>query len=71
MFYGRTDLQVVGSVGRSGFFFFFFFFFFSGSKNDPKHTQISKKMTFFAEKFWENILTYSQKFSAKLFMFLL
>ena len=43
----------------------------SGSKNDPKNMNISKKnLTFFAEKFWENILTYFQKVSAKMFRFL-
>ena len=45
-----------------------------GSKNDPKITKKKKKkneenQTFFAEKFWENILTYFQKFSAKIFRF--
>ena len=45
------------------------FFFFSGSKNDPKNTKFQKKIgTFFAEKFWENILT--SKFSAKIFQIL-
>ena len=28
-----------------------------------------KNLTFFAEKFWENILTYFQKFSAKILDF--
>ena len=57
---GRTCQ--VGSVSQA--------FFFSGSKNDPKNTKISKKNpTFLAEKFWENILTYFQNFSAKIFRF--
>ena len=63
---GRTCQ--VGSVCCCWVFFFFFFFFFS--KNDPKNMKISKKnQTFFAEKFWENILTYFQKFAAKIFRF--
>ena len=28
-----------------------------------------KSLTYFEEKFWENILTYFQKFSAKIFRF--
>ena len=35
-----------------------------------KNTKIStKNLSFFAEKFFENILTHSQKFSAKIFRF--
>ena len=37
-----------------------------GSKNDPKNT---KNHTFFAEKLWENILTYFQEFLAKIYRF--
>ena len=78
-FMGRRTCQV-GSVRRvfffwffGGFFWFFFvflflFFVFSGSKNEPWNT-IFFKYTFFAEKFWENILIYFQKFSAKMFRF--
>ena len=37
----------------------------SDSKYDPKNTKIKKKnLTLFAEKIWENILTYFQKFLA-------
>ena len=59
----NPDLQAEGpaKVGRV----FFFFFFFLAAK-DPK-TQ--KFWTFFAEQFWENILTCFQKFSAKIFRF--
>ena len=37
--------------------FFYIFLFISGSKNYPKNTKILKKSDFFAENFWENILT--------------
>ena len=45
-------------VGQSGVFFFF------GSKTDPKNTNLKKKkkLTYFAEKFWENILTFFKNF---------
>ena len=34
--------------------------------HDPKNTKnFGKKSDIFAEKFWENVLTYFQKFSAK------
>ena len=63
LFYGRQICQV-GSVG-----WVFFFFFFSGSKNEPKITKNSKKSNIFAEKFWENILSYFQNYLAKIFRF--
>ena len=71
-------MDLPSRVGRSGIFCFvlFFGFFFSyflkisGSKNDIKNTKFSKtNLTLFAEKFWENILTYFQEFSAKSFRF--
>ena len=66
VFYGWTDLP--SRVGWSGVSFFSFFFFMV-VKTTLK-TQYSKKnQTVFAEKFWENILTYFQKFSAKIFRF--
>ena len=70
--------RVGGSIGRFLFLFlwgclfvclfvcfvlFLFYFFISGSKNDPKNTKISEKnLAFFVEKFWENTLTFFQKF---------
>ena len=69
MFYGWTDQP--SRVGQLGVFFFVFFLIFTGSKNDPKNPKISKKnQTFFSEKFWENISTYFQKYSTKIFKIL-
>ena len=34
-----------------------------------KTQKFRKKSDFFSEKFWDNILTYFQKFSAKVFRF--
>ena len=47
--------------------FFLNIFSLSGGKNDsPKKTLKSpKNLMFFGEKFWENIFSYFQKFSAK------
>ena len=48
-------------------------FLISCSKNDPKNIKIStkkkKNLTLFIEKIWENVLTYFQIFSAKIFGF--
>ena len=38
-------------------------------QQQQQQQQQQQKQTFFAEKFWENILTYFQKFSAKIFRF--
>ena len=53
MFYGRLDLPSrIFWLGILNFL-----------KNVPKNTKIYlKTQTFFAKKFWENILTYFQKF---------
>ena len=77
-FMGGQTCQV-GSASQVFFIYLYtyiyIYFLISGSKNDLKNTQIKKKkkrkknLTFFAEKFWENILTYFQKFLAKIFKF--
>ena len=67
-----TDRQIcqIGSVGRR--FFCFVFFLFLVAKMTLKTLKFKKKKRiwhFFTETFWENILTYFQKFSAKIFRF--
>ena len=68
LFYRRTNPP--SRVGRSSVFFFFFLV---ALKTDPKkHENFNnKKMHIFAEKNWENILTYFQfsTISAKIFRF--
>ena len=66
LFYGRTDLQV-GLVSRT--FFIFYVFLAAKMTLKAQKFQEKKNLTFFKEKFWENILTYFQKFSAKNFRF--
>ena len=66
LFSRRKDLPC--RVGWSGIFNYFFFYFWS--KNDLKNTKILvKNVAFFAEKFWENILTYFQNFLLKFLYF--
>ena len=57
-------MDLPSRVGPSGFFFFFFFFLVA--KITLKTQNFWKNLTFFAEKFWENIFL---KFSAKTFRF--
>ena len=50
---------------------FYIIFSISGSKNDPKNTNIlKKKIWHFAENFGKMFWTYFLKFSAKIFSFL-
>ena len=59
---GRTCQ--VRSVSRA-----FVCLFFLVAKMTLKNKNLTKNLTFFVEKLWENILTYSQKFSAKIVRF--
>ena len=73
LFYGRTDLP--SRVGQSVRLFLFlcvclFLFLFLVAKMTLKTLKFQpKNLTFFAETFWENMLTYFQKLSGKISRF--